>query len=104
MLLKIITIARTKKVILIAFIKMKLVFLVIYISLSISIYNFKAYNNYSFKFLSMKINIIIISKLINIIIISKRKIEPFKAINNYKRNNKVIRIIIQDLFKKENYK
>jgi hypothetical protein len=93
-LLKIITIARTKKVILIVFIKIKLVFLIVYIGLNINIYNFTAYSNYSFKVSNIEINTIIINKLISIIIINKRRIELFKVINNYKRNNKIIRIII----------
>jgi uncharacterized membrane protein len=72
----------------------RLVFLVAYIGLNISIYNSKAYNSYSFKFLSIEINIVTISKLISIIISGIRKIELFKVINNSKRNSKVIRIVI----------
>jgi uncharacterized membrane protein len=72
----------------------KIVILIVYISLNINIYNFKAYNNYSFKFLNIKINIVIISKLISIIITNKKRIELFKATNNYRRNSKIIRIII----------
>jgi uncharacterized membrane protein len=104
MLLEISTIARTKKVILVVLIKVGLVFLVAYIGLSISTYNSKAYSNYSFKFLNMRISIITINKLISIIISSIRKIELFKVTNNNSRNSKVIRIVIQDLFKKKNYK
>jgi hypothetical protein len=83
---------------------MRLILLVAYIGLSISIYNSKAYSNYSFKFLSIRTNIITISKLISIIISGIRKIELFKVINNSNRNNKVIGIVIQDLFKEKNYK
>jgi hypothetical protein len=50
----------------------------------------------------MEISIVTISKLISIIISGIRKIELFKVTNNSKRNNKVIRIIIQDLFKEKN--
>jgi uncharacterized membrane protein len=103
-LLEISAIARTKKVILVVFIKVGLVLLVAYIGLSISIYNFKAYSSYSFKFLNMGISIVIISKLISIIISGIRRIELFKVTNNSSRNNKVIRIVIQDLFKEKNYK
>ena len=73
---------------------MGLVFLVAYIGLSISIYNFKAYSSYSFKFLNIEISIITISKLISIIISGIRRIELFKITNNNKRNSKVIRIVI----------
>jgi uncharacterized membrane protein len=82
----------------------KLIFLVAYIGLNISIYNSKAYSNYSFKFLNIKISIITISKLINIIISSIRKIELFKATNYSQKNSKVIGIVNQDLFKEKNYK
>jgi uncharacterized membrane protein len=71
-----------------------LILLVAYISLNISIYNFKAYSSYSFKFLSIRISIITISKLISIIISSIRRIKHFKVTNNSKRNSKVIRIVI----------
>ena len=73
---------------------MELIFLVAYIGLSISIYNFKAYSSYSFKFLNIRTSIITVSKLISIIISDIRKIELFKATNNSSRNNKVIRIVI----------
>jgi uncharacterized membrane protein len=53
-----------KKVILEIFIKIEYVFLVIYIGLNTSIYNFKAYSNYSFKFLNIEISIVIISIII----------------------------------------
>jgi uncharacterized membrane protein len=82
----------------------RLIFLIAYIGLNISIYNFKAYSNYSFKFLNIGISIITINKLISIIISSIRRIELFKITNNNKRNSKVIRIVIQDLFKEKNYK
>jgi uncharacterized membrane protein len=82
----------------------KLILLIAYIGLSISIYNFKAYSNYSFKFLSMRISIVTISKLISIIISGIRRIELFKITNNSRRNSKVIGIVIQDLFKEKNYK
>jgi hypothetical protein len=72
----------------------ELVLLVAYISLSINIYNFKAYSSYSFKFLSIEINIVTINKLISIIISGIRRIELFKATNNSRRNSKVIRIVI----------
>jgi uncharacterized membrane protein len=94
MLLEISAIARTKKVILVVLIKIGLILLVAYIGLSISIYKFKAYSNYSFEFLSIEISIITISKLISIIISSIRKIELFKVTNNSNRNSKVIKIII----------
>ena len=77
-----------------ALIKVELVFLVAYIGLSISIYNSKAYSSYSFKFLSIEISIITISKLISIIISDIRKIELFKIINNSSKNSKVIEIVI----------
>jgi hypothetical protein len=96
-------IARTKKAILVVLIKVELVFLVACVGLSISTYNSKAHSNYSFKFLSMGISIITISKLISIIISGIRRIELFKVINNSERNSKVIGIVIQDLFKKKNY-
>jgi hypothetical protein len=70
------------------------ILLVAYIGLSISIYNFKAYSSYSFKFLSIEISIVIISKFISIIISGIRKIELFKVTNNSNRNSKVIRIVI----------
>jgi hypothetical protein len=54
--------------------------------------------------LSIGTSIIIISKLISIIISGIRRIELFKVTNNSKRNSKVIKIVIQDLFKKKNYK
>jgi uncharacterized membrane protein len=82
----------------------ELVFLVVYIGLNTSIYNSKAYNSYSFEFLSIGISIVTINKLISIIIISKRRIELFKTTNNSRRNSKVIGIVIQDLVKEENYK
>jgi uncharacterized membrane protein len=82
----------------------KLILLIAHIGLSISIYNFKAYSNYSFKFLSMRISIVTISKLISIIISGIRRIELFKITNNSRRNSKVIGIVIQDLFKEKNYK
>jgi hypothetical protein len=103
MLLEISAIARTKKAILVALIKVGLIFLVAYIGLSISTYDFKAHSNYSFKFLSIGISIITISKLISIIILGIRRIELFKITNNSSRNSKVIGIVIQDLFKKKNY-
>jgi len=81
-----------------------LVLLIAYIGLSISIYNFKAYSSYSFKFLSIETSIVTISKLISIIISDIRRIELFKATNNSSRNSKVIGIVIQDLFKEKNYK
>jgi hypothetical protein len=71
-----------------------LILLVAYIGLSISIYNSKAYSSYSFKFLSIGISIVTISKLISIIISGIRRIELFKVINNSGRNSKVIRIVI----------
>jgi uncharacterized membrane protein len=71
-----------------------LILLVAYIGLNISIYNFKAYSSYSFKFLNIEISIVIISKLISIIISDIRKIELFKVINNNRRNSKVIKIVI----------
>ena len=83
---------------------MGLVLLIAYIGLSISIYNFKAYSSYSFKFLSIETSIVTISKLISIIISDIRRIELFKATNNSSRNSKVIGIVIQDLFKEKNYK
>ena len=73
---------------------MKLILLVTYIGLNISIYNSKAYSNYSFKFLSIRTSIITISKLISIIISDIRRIELFKITNNSGRNNKVIKIVI----------
>ena len=94
MLLEIFAITRTKKVILVILIKVGLIFLVAYIGLSISTYDFKAYSSHSFKFLSIGISIIIISKLISIIILGIRRIELFKVTNNSKRNSKVIRIVI----------
>jgi uncharacterized membrane protein len=72
----------------------ELILLVAYINLSISIYNSKAYSNYSFKFLNIEISIVTISKLISIIILDIRRIELFKVTNNNSRNNKVIRIVI----------
>jgi hypothetical protein len=102
-LLETFTIARTKRVILVVFIKVELIFLVAYIGLSISTYNFKAYSSHSFKFLSIRISIITISKLISIIISGIRRIELFKVTNNSSRNSKVIGIVIQDLFKEKNY-
>jgi hypothetical protein len=71
-----------------------LILLVAYIGLSISIYNFKVYSSYSFKFLSIEINIVIISKFISIIISGIRRIELFKVTNNSKKNSKVIEIVI----------
>jgi hypothetical protein len=62
--------------------------------LSISIYDFKAYSNYSFEFLSIGISIVTISKLISIIISGIRRIELFKVINNSNRNSKIIEIVI----------
>jgi hypothetical protein len=103
MLLEISAIARTKKVILVILIKIGLVLLVAYIGLSISTYNSKAHSGYSFKFLSIEISIITISKLISIIISGIRRIELFKVTNNSSRNSKVIEIVIQDLFKEKNY-
>jgi hypothetical protein len=81
-----------------------LILLIAYIGLSISIYNFKTYSSYSFKFLSIEISIITINKLISIIISGIRKIEFFKVTNNNNSNSKVIGIVIQDLFKEKNYK
>jgi uncharacterized membrane protein len=81
-----------------------LIFLIAYIGLNISIYNSKAYSSYSFKFLSIETSIVTISKLISIIISGIRRMELFKATNNSSRNSKVIGIVIQDLFKKKNYK
>ena len=83
---------------------MGLILLVACIGLSISTYNSKAYSNYSFEFLSIRISIVTISKLISIIISDIRKIELFKVTNNSSRNSKVIGIVIQDLFEKKNYK
>ena len=83
---------------------MGLVLLVAHIGLSISTYDSKAHSNYSFEFLSMGISIVTINKLISIIISGIRRIELFKATNNNSRNSKVIRIVIQDLFKEKNYK
>ena len=83
---------------------MGLVLLIAYIGLSISIYNSKAYSSYSFKFLSIEISIVTISKLISIIISGIRRMELFKVTNNSRRNSKVIGIVIQDLFKEKNYK
>jgi hypothetical protein len=94
MLLEISTIAKTKKIILVVLIKVGLILLVAYIDLSISIYNSKAYSNYSFEFLSIEISIITISKLISIIISDIRRIELFKVTNNSSRNSKVIGIAI----------
>jgi uncharacterized membrane protein len=71
-----------------------LILLIAYIGLNISIYNSKAYNSYSFKFLSIGISIVTISKLISIIISGIRRIKLFKVTNNSKRNSKVIRIVI----------
>jgi hypothetical protein len=71
-----------------------LILLVAYIGLSISIYNSKAYSNYSFKYLSIEINIVTISKLISIIISGIKRMELFKATNNSSRNSKVIGIVI----------
>ena len=73
---------------------MELILLIAYIDLNISIYNFKAYSNYSFKFLNIEISIVTISKLISIIISDIRRIELFKVTNNSRRNNKVIGIVI----------
>ena len=73
---------------------MELVLLITYIGLSISIYNSKAYSNYSFEFLSIGISIVTVSKLISIIISDIRGIELFKATNNSSRNSKVIGIVI----------
>ena len=73
---------------------MGLILLIAYIGLSISIYNSKAYSSYSFKFLSMRISIVTISKLISIIISGIRRIEFFKVTNNNSRNSKVIKIVI----------
>src|ERR1700693_4319626 len=87
-------IARTERVILVVFIKVGLIFLVARVGLSISTYDSKAHSNYSFKFLSMEISIVTISKLISIIISGIRRIELFKVINNSGRNSKVIRIAI----------
>jgi hypothetical protein len=94
MLLEIFTIARTKRVILVVLIKVGLVLLVARVGLSISMYDSKAYSNYSFKFLSIRISIVTISKLISIIISGIRRIELFKVTNNSERNSKVIRIVI----------
>jgi uncharacterized membrane protein len=94
MFLEIFTITRIKKVILVVLIKVKLVLLVAYIGLSISIYNSKAHSNYSFEFLSMGISIVTISKLISIIISGIRRIELFKVTNNSSRNSKAIKIVI----------
>ena len=92
--LEISAIARTKRAILVVLIKVGLVLLIAYIGLSISIYDSKAYSGYSFKFLSIGISIVTISKLISIIISGIRRIELFKITNNSRRNSKVIRIII----------
>jgi hypothetical protein len=81
-----------------------LILLVAYIGLNINIYNFKAYSNYSFKFLNIEISIATINKLISIIILGIRRIELFKITNNSRRNSKIIGIVIQDLFKGKNYK
>jgi hypothetical protein len=54
--------------------------------------------------LNIGTSIVTISKLISIIISDIRRIELFKVTNNNKRNNKTIRIVIQDLFKEKNYK
>jgi hypothetical protein len=103
-LLEISAIARTERVILVALIKVGLVLLVARIGLSISTYDSKAYSGHSFKFLSMEISIVTISKLISIIISGIRKIELFNVTNNSSRNSKAIGIVIQDLFKEKNYK
>jgi len=66
--LEIFIIVRTKRIILVIFLKVGLIILVIHIRLITSIFNSKAHNNYSFKFLSIRISIIAIYKLINIII------------------------------------
>ena len=87
-------IARTERVILVVFIKVGLIFLVARVGLSISTYDSKAHSNYSFKFLSMEISIVTISKLISIIISGIRRIKLFKATNNSNRNSKVIKIVI----------
>jgi hypothetical protein len=97
-------IARTKRAILVALIKVGLVLLVTCAGLSISTYDSKAHSSHSFEFLSMGINIVTISKLISIIISGIRRIELFKATNNSSRNSKIIGIVIQDLFKEKNYK
>jgi hypothetical protein len=103
MLPEISAITRTKRAILVVLIKVGLVLLVARAGLSISTYDSKAYSSYSFKFLSMGISIVTISKLISIIISGIRRIELFKVTNNSGRNSKAIRIVIQDLFKEKNY-
>jgi hypothetical protein len=94
MLLETSAIARTKRAILVVLIKVGLLLLIAYIGLSISTYDSKAYSSHSFKFLSMGISIVTISKLISIIISGIRRMELFKATNNSGRNSKVIEIVI----------
>jgi hypothetical protein len=94
MLPEISAIARTKRAILVALIKVELVLLVAYIGLSISTYDFKAHSSHSFEFLSMRISIVTISKLISIIISGIRRMELFKVTNNSSRNSKIIGIVI----------
>jgi hypothetical protein len=91
--LEISTITKTKRIILIVLIKVRLIILVVHISLIISAYSSKAYSSYSFEFLSIEISIFIIYKLIRVIITSTKRIELFKVTNNNKRNSKVIRIV-----------
>jgi hypothetical protein len=87
-------IARTKRAILVALIKVGLVLLAARIGLSISTYNSKAYSGYSFEFLSMGTSIVTVSKLVSIIISGIRRMELFKATNNSGRNGKAIGIAI----------
>ena len=94
MLLEIFTIARTKKVILVVLIKVRLILLVARIGLSISIYDSKAYSSYSFKFLNIEISRLLLVSLLVLLLQVNKKIELFKVTNNYRRNNKVIRIVV----------
>ena len=96
-------VARTERAILVALIKVGLVLLAARAGLSISTYNSKAHSGHSFEFLSIGTSIVAVSKLISIIISGIRKIELFKITNNNRKNSKVIKIVIQDLFKEKNY-
>jgi len=58
--LKVSTIAITKRIIFIVFLKVRLVILVIHISFFIIVYESEAYYSYSFKLLSIGISIITI--------------------------------------------
>ena len=72
MLLEIFTIARTKKVILVVLIKVRLILLVARIGLSISIYDSKAYSSYSFKFLNIEISRLL---LVSLLVLLSRVLE-----------------------------